>query len=231
MFLKAGSIPANIVFSKEWVDTGKFNLSREELEDFSYTEGYLPLWQEWARQNPELMNELRAKSAGKTLTDQFANTKVSQARALAEILNETPLFSKDFGGNSAYKVSLSTTGYKKGDPQRHPNINYVFTENAEAYMVSTGAISSHNPNFPNEGKTKLNVSDVNGTNQAGIRTDSKGNISPNAYGIVVKKYQQDANGRFVAAEGQFQDTEEDFKLFVSLNKICSKDYLNQRIPK
>lgn len=87
MFLKAGSIPANIVFSKEWVDTGKFNLSREELEDFSYTEGYLPLWQEWARQNPELMDELRAKSAGKTLTDQFANTRVSQARALAEILN------------------------------------------------------------------------------------------------------------------------------------------------
>lgn len=56
-------------------------------EDFSYTEGYLPLWQEWARQNPELMDELRAKSAGKTLTDQFANTRVSQARALADILN------------------------------------------------------------------------------------------------------------------------------------------------
>lgn len=58
-------------------------------EDFSYTEGYLPLWQEWARQNPELMDELRAKSAGKTLTDQFANTRVSQARALADILNST----------------------------------------------------------------------------------------------------------------------------------------------
>lgn len=86
MFLKAGSIPTNIVFSKEWVDTGKFNLSREELEDFSYTEGYLPLWQEWAKQNPELIDELRVKSAGKTLTDQFANTRVSQARALAEIL-------------------------------------------------------------------------------------------------------------------------------------------------
>lgn len=87
MFLKAGSIPTNIVFSKEWVDTGKFNLSREELEDFSYTEGYLPLWQEWARQNPELMDELRVKAQGKTLTDQFANTRVSQARALSEILS------------------------------------------------------------------------------------------------------------------------------------------------
>lgn len=87
MFLKAGPIPTNIVFSKEWVDTGRFNLSREGLEDFSYTEGYLPLWQEWARQNPELIDELRTKAKGKTLTDQFANTRVSQARALAEILN------------------------------------------------------------------------------------------------------------------------------------------------
>ena len=33
MFLKAGSIPSNIVFSWEWVGTGKFNLSKEELED------------------------------------------------------------------------------------------------------------------------------------------------------------------------------------------------------
>ena len=62
---------------------------KDSVEDFSYTEAYLPLWQEWARQNPELMNELRVKSAGKTLTDQFANTRVSQARALAQILNET----------------------------------------------------------------------------------------------------------------------------------------------
>lgn len=57
------------------------------FQDFSYYEGYLPLWQEWARQNPELMQELREKSAGKVLTDKFANTRVSQARALAEILN------------------------------------------------------------------------------------------------------------------------------------------------
>ena len=115
-------------------------------------------------------------------------------------------------------ISLSTEGYRKGDPQRHPDVNYVFTENAEAYIVSTGVSLDKVPNFPNQGKTKLNVSDVHGTNQAGIRTDAKGNISPNAYGIVVKKYQQDANGRFVAAEGQFQNTEEDFKLFVSLNE-------------
>lgn len=63
------------------------NPSKEAMEDFSYREGYLPLWQEWARQNPELMEELREKAKDKTLTDRFANTRVSQARALADILN------------------------------------------------------------------------------------------------------------------------------------------------
>ena len=61
--------------------------SKEAMEDFSYREGYLPLWQEWARQNPELMEELRENAKDKTLTDRFANTRVSQARALADILN------------------------------------------------------------------------------------------------------------------------------------------------
>ena len=55
----------------------------------SYYEGYLPLWQEWARQNPELIEELRQKAQGKVLTDKFVSksTTVSQARALADILN------------------------------------------------------------------------------------------------------------------------------------------------
>lgn len=62
-------------------------------EDFSYYEAYLPLWQEWAKQNPELIEELREKAKGKVLTDMFAGTKekpgrVSQARALADILNK-----------------------------------------------------------------------------------------------------------------------------------------------
>lgn len=59
----------------------------EGYENYSYYEGYLPLWQEWAKQNPALISELKAKSADKTLTDKFARTKVSQARALTDILN------------------------------------------------------------------------------------------------------------------------------------------------
>lgn len=59
--------------------------------DDSYRDGYLPLWQEWAKQNPELIEDLRKKSIGKVLTDKFTSnqTTVSQARALADILNET----------------------------------------------------------------------------------------------------------------------------------------------
>ena len=127
MFLKAGSIPINIVFSKEWVDTGKFNLSREELEDFSYTEGYLPLWQEWARQNPELMDELRTKAKGKTLTDQFANTRVSQARALADILN-----------NSTKGVKKNTTSVTKIISGGQTGVDTIGLQVAKELGIETG---------------------------------------------------------------------------------------------
>lgn len=115
MFLKAGVLPSNIVFSKEWVDTGKFNLSKEALEELSYTEGYLPLWQEWAKQNPELIEELRTKAAGKTLTDQFANTRVSQARALADILNSTNIGLKELQSISEKQEKPATERSQKVD--------------------------------------------------------------------------------------------------------------------
>ncbi len=50
---------------------------------------YKGLWELWAEQNPELIEELRLKAVGGLLTDCFASTPVSQARALAEILNST----------------------------------------------------------------------------------------------------------------------------------------------
>lgn len=50
---------------------------------------YKALWVRWAGLNPELMSELRkgANATGGRLSDCFAHTPVSQARALAEILN------------------------------------------------------------------------------------------------------------------------------------------------
>jgi hypothetical protein len=50
---------------------------------------YKALWQMWADENPELIELLRRAAVSRVLTDRFAYTEVSQARALAEILNET----------------------------------------------------------------------------------------------------------------------------------------------
>jgi hypothetical protein len=49
---------------------------------------YLKLWLKWAEENPHLIAELRTLAEGKVLTDKFATGGVSQARALAHILNE-----------------------------------------------------------------------------------------------------------------------------------------------
>jgi len=48
---------------------------------------YLKLWQQWALENPSLVEDLRIKASGKVLTDKFATSNISQARALADILN------------------------------------------------------------------------------------------------------------------------------------------------
>ena len=73
--------------SKTGVPKSK-EIIKGNTEDASYAEGYLPLWEEWAKQNPELIAELRDKAAGKTLTDKFASSRVSQARALSDILGK-----------------------------------------------------------------------------------------------------------------------------------------------
>lgn len=132
--------------------------------------------------------------------------------------------------NKSYNSITISTGYTKGEPEDNPNTDYVFTENAEAAL----AVSSRGhgldksgifdqEEFPFKGSVKLNVSDVHQTNSAAVRTDAKGNITQNAYGIVVKKYQHDANGKFVAQSGCFEDTDEDFKKFKSINNIVFKD--------
>lgn len=187
-------------------------------------------------QHPELIEEINAKGGLAYLQnswhsvtgDQFWEKEGNFIKALVEAYKAAA--PQTSASESRKRIEVSNTGYRKGDPQRNSDVDYVFTENAEAYIMSqntgtaeTGTLLPSTwlealDKFPNKGRTKLNVSDVNGTNQAGIRTDNKGNISSNAYGIVVKKYQQDANGRFVAKEGQFQDTDEDFSLFVRLNK-------------
>lgn len=51
-------------------------------------QAYKNLWRQFLEENPTLEQDLRNKASGKVLTDMFASTDISQARALAELLNE-----------------------------------------------------------------------------------------------------------------------------------------------
>ena len=51
-------------------------------------QAYKNLWRQFLQENPNLEQDLRSKATGKVLTDMFASTDISQARALAELLNE-----------------------------------------------------------------------------------------------------------------------------------------------
>lgn len=75
------------------------------LENETYKKGYKPLWDAWAKQNPELIDELAVNSAGRVLNDKFATTNVSQARALTDILLESG--KKDVRDLEATKVHES----------------------------------------------------------------------------------------------------------------------------
>jgi hypothetical protein len=61
------------------------SITREQSE-----QQYKELWRTWANENPALMEELaeNARASGGVLTDKFATTQISQARALSELLNE-----------------------------------------------------------------------------------------------------------------------------------------------
>lgn len=62
---------------------------------------YLALWRQWSIENPALMDELAKLARGKVLTDRFASSPISQARALAELLNERELGQRDQAAPSA----------------------------------------------------------------------------------------------------------------------------------
>lgn len=75
-------------FGNDW----RLGKGKPPLTPVDTWQAYQDLWWTWAQENPALMWELAQKAAGRTLTDRFAATPISQARALAAILNylETP---------------------------------------------------------------------------------------------------------------------------------------------
>ena len=75
-------------------DNWKLGKGRPPLEMMSDEElygAYKELWERWAIENPQLIDDLAEKSAGRVLTDKFAKTNNNQARALYEILEERAL--------------------------------------------------------------------------------------------------------------------------------------------
>ncbi len=72
-------------FGNDW----RIGKGKRPLKPVDSWKEYRALWFEWAVNNPELITDLRVRAAGKVLTDRFASTPISQARALADILNAT----------------------------------------------------------------------------------------------------------------------------------------------
>ena len=68
---------------------GKGKSPREKMSHEEIWQKYLKLWEVWASNNKELMQELKEVLVkyNNTLSDKFASTPVNQARALAEVLN------------------------------------------------------------------------------------------------------------------------------------------------
>ena len=168
-------------------------------ENYSYYEGYLPLWKEWAKQNPALISELKAKSAGKTLTDKFARTKVNQARALTDILN-----------NSTKGVKKNTTSVIKIISGGQTGVDTIGLQVAKELGIETGGkapkgflrekgidnedIASYGleeitdeeqadytkrkgKSDPYTGRTELNVRNSDGTVYFSTNADSAGKIA------------------------------------------------------
>lgn len=142
---------------------------------------------------------------------EFSENQVQQGQQPTKIASQI--------SNAA--VEISTVGYRKEDPVNNKDTAYVFTENAQANAAALSLDDSWmEEGYPKGTRVKLDVSDVNGTNQAGVRArrvNGQTVINPNAFGIIVKKYQQDSTGRFIAEAGQFKDTDSDFELFKVLN--------------
>lgn len=116
---------------------------------------------------------------------------------------------------SGQKVYISRQYYYKGQPQKHPGVQYVYTENIQAYAYAHGLdMSSFQLKMPT-----INVSaGATGTNQAVIRTDANGHVSPNAIGLIVKIAQQGPRGNWLATEGCFQNTPQSIAQFKAWNE-------------
>lgn len=141
-------------------------------------------------QNRRLLNDAVSKARIKKMQEQeaLANNKI---------------------GNAKFVVGEKVG---KGDPRAHRDTLFIFTDNLQASNVAFGEQIGETVEVANG--VKLNVK----ATSALMRTDSNGDLNPNAVGLVTKKNAQNANGVFIAEEGFFQDTDEDFAAFEAANQ-------------
>ena len=108
------------------------------------------------------------------------------------------------------QVLITAQQFDKDAPKRLPGTQFIFADNAQAYCKAQGFSMV---GYPNE-NPKLNV--YGNANTAVIRTDSSGVVYPNTIGIVVKLYQQNQAGQFIAQEGSYTDRPDMKRNFASL---------------
>lgn len=125
------------------------------------------------------------------------------------------------------QIAIIDADYTKETPIDNPDTDFVFTENAQAAAVVYNDTDEQQRLddeyelwYPGDESNmfglKLNVTSKG--NQSGIRMSDDSTFNSNAYGVVVKKFQQNQQGKFVMEEGFFHDTPEDRAMFEAYNK-------------
>ncbi len=135
------------------------------------------------------------------------NDAISKARI--KKMQEQEALANDKIGNAKFVVGEKVS---KGDPRTHRDTLFIFTDSLQASNVVFGEQIGDTVEVTDG--VKLNVK----ATSAMMRTDSNGDLNPNAVGLVTKKNAQNANGVFIAEEGFFQDTDEDFAAFEAANQ-------------
>jgi len=149
-----------------------------KLNEEQLYNAYKELWQQWADENPELMQELRNNTVDKILTDKFATGLVTQARALSEILNETEGISMPIVDSEVRDTDIAKPQYYIGNITPDENTIFVFGSNPVGI--------NGNP-AKGTGGAALVASTQFGVKQ-GERMDNKLSDSGNAYGLTTVTY-------------------------------------------
>lgn len=178
----------------------KFN-----YENISYYIGYFPLWKKWASEHKDDIEELRKAAKGKVITDKFAtNSSVSQARALAFILNES------LSKNTAFDVDRKYSGYYTFNPSigNKGKVSVTVVNNGKDFYSNWGVIAK---------KYGLNVKDENFSE---YRKPESETITESRKGAIYSLYHKLVrNGRISSTSRSFKTFEQYMKLFLDHKNI------------